>query len=196
EHLIETESAVVDVPLFRMHQHAAPVRLRHAHQQAHPASVQRLQQLKRNLDRRGTCIAQLAPRRFVVSLDYRLVLRQRQLEPHIAVQVAIGDMMHDLANRPSSVTIRRVKLRGAQPRHGLAQTRRRRLNSTDERRALVCGYNSRHLEPADWKARIAHGIYFDANSFAIDCTGYIRKWWAREDSNFRPLPCQGSALTN
>jgi hypothetical protein len=22
------------------------------------------------------------------------------------------------------------------------------------------------------------------------------KWWAREDSNFRPLPCQGSALTN
>jgi hypothetical protein len=25
---------------------------------------------------------------------------------------------------------------------------------------------------------------------------FLISWWAREDSNFRPLPCQGSAVQN
>ena len=29
------------------------------------------------------------------------------------------------------------------------------------------------------------------------CWGYVfEKWWAREDSNFRPLPCQGKIINH
>lgn len=115
EHLVQTDSAVVHIHLFRMHQSSAPLRFRHAPQQTRPAGVQRLQQLQRNLDWRGHHIAQPPPRRLVVGLDQRLVVRQRQFEPHVAVHVAVGNMMNDLANRPSSFPVRRIKLSVTQP---------------------------------------------------------------------------------
>ncbi len=38
--------------------------------------------------------------------------------------------------------------------------------------------------------------YPEAPKKSVSTEEVILNWWAREDSNFRPLPCQGSALTN
>ena len=56
-------------------------------------------------------VAELGPRGLVVRLDRRRVLRDRELEAHVGVQVAVGHVMHDLPHRPSARPIRRVELR-------------------------------------------------------------------------------------
>src|SRR6185437_1818648 len=84
-------------------------------------------------------IAQLRPARFVVRLDGRLVLRQRQLEPHIRVHVAVGEMMHHLLDAPAAVAIRSRKLLARQSLHRRALLLRRFFHLRDQFPPVVLG---------------------------------------------------------
>ena len=64
--------------------------------------MQRVEQIEGNLDRHMLRVGKLGPGGFVVRLDGRLILGQRQLEARVCVQVAVGDVMHELAS-PSSL---------------------------------------------------------------------------------------------
>src|SRR5579862_2696874 len=69
---------------------AGPILLREAGEQYHPAGVEALQKLQGKLDRTFAGIVQFGPLGFVVPLDRRIVLGQRQTEAAIAVHVAVG----------------------------------------------------------------------------------------------------------
>jgi hypothetical protein len=59
-------------------------------------------------------------RESVVRLNGGLVFRQRQLEAHVAVQMAFRNVMHDLANAPAAFAIGDVEMLRRQSRHGRA----------------------------------------------------------------------------
>src|SRR6185437_6665588 len=82
---------------------------------------------------------QLRPARFVVGLDGRLVLRQRQLEPHVRVHVAVGEMMHHLLDAPAAVAIGSRKLLARQSLHRRAQLLRRFFHLRDQFPPVVLG---------------------------------------------------------
>ena len=81
-------------------------------QQRHPSAVERFEQRKRYIDRRDTRIVKLGPTVLVVGLYRGFIFSQRELEPAVAVQVAVGNVMHDLPNSPTIGAIRCVKLLG------------------------------------------------------------------------------------
>ena len=72
--------------------------------------MERFEQRKRYIDRRDTRIVKLGPTVFVVGLDRGFVFSQRELEPALAVQVAVGNVMHYLSNSPTIGPIGRIEL--------------------------------------------------------------------------------------
>ncbi len=110
QHAVERHRARfgVDVP-------SLPVLFRHTAHQNNPALVQAIEQS--SAKRRWACpttIIQSRPGRFIVRFDDRIRLGERQLETNVRVHVAVGNMMHDLANGPSAFAIRGVELRLAE----------------------------------------------------------------------------------
>ncbi len=72
--------------------------------------MQRFQQRKRHLHRRSAGVSQLGPSLLVVRLDSRFLLSQCQPKAHIAIEVAVGNMMDKLSDGPPSGPVRRVDL--------------------------------------------------------------------------------------
>src|SRR5262245_35310054 len=79
---------------------------RQAAKECHPTEVYRVQQIERDRDIPGTRVGQLGPFRLVVGFDGRLLLGERQAEPDVGIDVAVGNMVDDLANSPSARAIR------------------------------------------------------------------------------------------
>ncbi len=92
-------------------------------QQQQPALVQGLEQAKRGFDRSCAGVRQLGPSGFFVRPDGRLLLRERELDAGIRVEVAVGNMMHHLAHRPAAGPVGCVELRGGQSGNGFAKVR-------------------------------------------------------------------------
>ena len=91
---------------FRMPKRALEIRRRQRVQHQDPASMKRFEQRKRHFNRSRASFFKLGPTIFVISPDRRLVLRERKLEPAIAVQVTVGHVMYDLPDGPPTKPIR------------------------------------------------------------------------------------------
>ena len=124
------EQQPIDVALaaFRVNQRPRKLFLLQRSPDAVPAVVHGRQQRKRDLDRGELRIRQFGPRILIVRLDRRLVFRERQLQSHVSVQVAVRNVMHNLPYRPAARAIRRVELRFVQPFHRCAHFARQRRN--------------------------------------------------------------------
>jgi hypothetical protein len=93
-------------------------------QQRRPATVERVEELERDLDRSGRDVPQLGPAGLVVGLYRRRLFGERELEPHVAVEVAVGEMVDDLADGPAAGAVRASEVGGAGAGERVAQLRR------------------------------------------------------------------------
>ena len=82
--------------------------LRHCVEELNPFRMKAVQERKRWPNSTGTTIGQLHPIAFFVGLDRGMILRQGPLEANDAMQMAICDVVCDLANGP--VAIERIEL--------------------------------------------------------------------------------------
>lgn len=124
-------------------------------QEMDPPLVEALEERQRGLDRRGAHIREFSPAGFVVRFDGRLVFGQCELEPDERVQMAVGNVMHDLPDRPATVSVRRLELLFVETVHDLAQMRRCRGDFVDELPPLLRGERSgRRLELSNRISRI------------------------------------------
>ena len=121
---------------FRMAERALEIRVRHRPQQRGPAPVQRIQQIERILNRRRRRVRQLSPAILGVGLDHRLGFGEREPEPHIGVQVAVRQVMYNLAKGPAAGPVWRVQLGVLEASHSAAQCGRRGFQNRDEFIAL------------------------------------------------------------
>jgi hypothetical protein len=129
----------------------------HRFEQLHPAYVQRLQQRERIRDVGRGRIRQRGPLCLVVELDGRPVFGQRPLEPHVAVDVRVGQVMHHLRECPTAVAIRREELRRRQSIHGLADESWSAFDFTNGRRTAFGGVLRGWRELSDRIAEVVHG---------------------------------------
>src|SRR5678815_560959 len=87
---------------------AGEIGIPHREQHCMPALMQTVEDLDRQawieLD-----VGELCPLGFVVRLDGRLVLSQRQPKPDEGVHMTIGDVVHNLARRPAALAIRLIE---------------------------------------------------------------------------------------
>ena len=81
-------------------------------------------------------VRQLGPDLLLVGLDGRRVFRQRQLDPRVGVEVAVGQVMHDLARRPSAFAVRRVQPFRRERGERLLEVARQRVELRDPRLPL------------------------------------------------------------
>src|SRR6266702_909412 len=146
----------IDCPftMFRVNENSCKLlRLQRA-PQAIPASMQRVQQRLRYLNRRGLRVCQFRPSCLLIRLDGWLFLGERQLQADVGVQVAVRDVMHDLPHGPATVAIWRIELRIVQAFHRGAQFRRCRRDLLDRPLAPHRCHSGRHFEFSNGVARI------------------------------------------
>ena len=84
--------------------------------------MEALQELERDFNRRRGGVGELGPSGFVVGLDGGCVFSQGELGAYVGVEMAIGDVVDDLADSPSAIAIRCVKLVGRKAGDGLAHS--------------------------------------------------------------------------
>ena len=84
--------------------------------------MEAFEEVERGLDWK-MAVGQLRKRVLVIRLDGRSLFRQRELHAKEPVHVAIRDVMHELAHRPSARTIGRVELSVGEAAHRGAQAR-------------------------------------------------------------------------
>ena len=85
---VEThEMAHLVLPRCRMHVAPGKIALAHCSHDAHPPIVHRIEQRQRRLDRRRTGIFEQCPRVLVVCLDNGRFFRERELDPHVRIEM-------------------------------------------------------------------------------------------------------------
>ncbi len=94
---------------------------------------------------------------FVVRLDRRRVFGERPPRADEPVQVAVGQVVDDLPQRPSAVAVGRVELGVGQAVDRGAEQAGQRVDLVDPRRKLVVGDGSVVGEAADGIASVGHG---------------------------------------
>src|SRR5438477_12798980 len=75
------------------------VRLQRSEQKS-PALVQRFQQGQRDFNGRYPAVGQFRPAVLSIRLDSGFIFCQSELEADVAVQMAVGNVVNDLAHRP------------------------------------------------------------------------------------------------
>src|SRR5262245_13907542 len=103
-------------------------------------------------------ILKLRPSVLVVRLDRGLGFSQAQLEPDIRIEMAVGQMVHDLKDGPAPGAIRFVQWLGGKTRDGRTQSGRRSGNAVDKRAALVMGYAGCDLELSNRVLQVVHSL--------------------------------------
>ena len=83
-----------------------------------------------------TAIGRFGPERLLICLDRRQVLGERELEPHEAVHVGVGEMMDHLSWSPAALSVGRPKLPIVEP----AQRRGEALFVLKIRTVVRAGY--------------------------------------------------------
>ena len=110
------------------------------------------------MSRRGTVLTSgsSAQRRLVVRLDRRRVLGDRELEPHVRVEMAVGHVVRDLPDRPAAGTIGRLELRVGEAGDSRPKRRGRRRDLGDAARAVLVGARTAPGELPDRIGEVAH----------------------------------------
>ncbi len=98
-------------------------RLQTLEQRGH-ALVHGRQKGQRYFDGGELTVGQFRPRLLIVGFDRRILLCRRKLETDEAVDVRVGEMMHNLTDGPAAFTVRRVELRRRQARERYAHLAR------------------------------------------------------------------------
>ena len=79
-------------------------------QERYPTLVQSSDQREGTIDRE-TAVVEARPGGFVIRLDGRPVFSEGELRSYVSVGVAVGDVMHELANGPAALAVGGVELR-------------------------------------------------------------------------------------
>src|SRR5580704_2005346 len=164
EVLLEANGATL-----RMMEGAKKIRLAHGFEQPHPTAVKPLQQAQGGLDGHAGTVRKIGPEPFIVRFDNGRLLGKRQLEPHVGVHVAIGQMMDHLPSSPAARPVRCVELLLAQTRHGRAQERGGFGNVTNPLASLLrCGRLGKRELPDRitrvWAHRESPGLCIEAGT--------------------------------
>src|SRR5580704_8042963 len=115
---------------LRMTEAALKIFFRHRLEKANKSLMQTSNQNQRRLNRLPR-VRQARPRSLVIRLDRWPILGQGELKADVAIGVAVGKMMHNLAHGPSAVAVRRIKLGIAESVHGGAQSLGQQTQSLD-----------------------------------------------------------------
>src|ERR1700722_12059704 len=121
--------------------------------------MQRIEQRQRNFQGSRLRICKLSPAIFRVRLNGRFLFGERQLEPRVGVQMAVGYVMHDLAHSPSAGTVGRVELVLRQSFDGHAQLGRGLSDIVEESALPVFSERSFVGELADGIAQVGHSVF-------------------------------------
>src|SRR5260370_1695194 len=100
----------INLAPFGMPERACEFGLIERTQQCKPSGMQAFEEGKRELNRRSFCVRELGPRSFFIGLDCRGIFGEREPDPLITIQVAIGEMVHNLTNGPTPRPIWGIKL--------------------------------------------------------------------------------------
>src|SRR5208337_2393704 len=76
--------------------------------------MQGFEELQRDSHRSAPGILKIGPFAFFVRLHGWLGFGERQAPPHVGVDMAVREMVNDLAHRPAALAIRSIKLRVAE----------------------------------------------------------------------------------
>ena len=94
-------------------------------QDQNPTPVEGVQKIERQPHRRGPRVAQLGPPRLLVRPDGGARLGERELEAGVGVEMAVRNVVDDLANGPPTGAVGGVELLRGKPRDGGTQQGRR-----------------------------------------------------------------------
>ncbi len=97
---------------------ALEVRIGKRFQERYPALVQSGDQRQGTIDGE-TAVFEASPGGLVVGLDGRPVFSEGELRSDVCVGVAVGDVMHELANGPAAFAVGGVELRLSQSVDGV-----------------------------------------------------------------------------
>ena len=143
-------------PEIRMAKSARPFFLGERPKHQNPALMQSVEQRQRDVHWPAPPILELRPSRFVVRLDGRLVFGEREFEAHVTVHVAVRDVVHHLARRPSARPVRCVELRRLESGHRFSHLGRQPCDVVYKPGAISgCG-RSAPLKLADRVAKVFH----------------------------------------
>ena len=78
--------------------------------QQRPAGVERGEQRQRGRDRRRPGVGQFGPGDLIVGADHRVVFGQREPVAAVGVEVAVGDVVDELADAPGARADRAIEL--------------------------------------------------------------------------------------
>src|SRR5712691_7483477 len=130
-------------------------------QQAHPPVMQRVEQGQRNLQRRGLDVGCGGPAIFLVGLDDGSIFGQREFEADVGVHVALGNVVGDLAHRPTAITVRSFDLRRREAVHRGPQGGGSLLDVVDQFRSLFLVRRASEGKFSDGVTWVAHlGLHY------------------------------------
>jgi hypothetical protein len=145
--------------VLRMHERARSADGIDGLRQRGDARMQHVDERELRVERlRGRAHAHPGP--LVVHTNDGRRLGEREVESRQRIEVAVADVVHDLAHRPAVGAVRRVELRRGEPGHGGAQRRGKRGDGCDGGRARVVGHAGRPREAADRILQVVeiHGV--------------------------------------
>jgi hypothetical protein len=142
---------------FGMAKRPLPVLRLERAQQAYPAIVQVIQHGQRNLDGSGLRVGEFGPAVFGIRLNHGFVLCEGKLKSDVGVQMAVGDVVRDLAHGPALGPVGRVELLVGKAIYTCAQMARRLLDVAKQFLPLLwCGW-ALISEFANRVAQVVHG---------------------------------------
>ena len=109
-------------------------------------------------ERRGDAVGEFGPELFFVGLDRGIVLGEGEAEAAVGIDVAVGDVVDELANGPAAVAIGRGELLVGEAAERLAEFERRVLDHFDGGGALIGIQWTGEDELADGIARVRHKL--------------------------------------
>src|SRR5215467_3041391 len=129
--------------IFRMIIAPLPLLLGERFEQCDPPVMQWLQQMQRNFDWKRVRIMKLSPELFIVSWYQRPVFSQCTLCTHVGIDVAVGNVMNQLADRPAAFAVWCVDLSTGESMHGRTQIFRQGSQHGNGGPALLWGLVNR-----------------------------------------------------
>jgi hypothetical protein len=114
-----------------MDEHAAELIRGERTPEPNPPIMKCIEQREGHIDGTGLCVRQLRPEIFVIRFNGWLLFGERETKTDVRIEVAVRDMVNNLANGPSTFAIRRVQLRGREATRGGAKAGRSLGNNFD-----------------------------------------------------------------
>src|SRR5215831_20615058 len=127
------------------------------------------------------------------SLYGRMVFGESQLKPYVGIHVAVGHMVHDLANGPSSIAVRSIQLLIGEAGDSGAHERGRMFNAVEVLLFLLRGERSGVGEFSNRKARISHGSVMNVISGTVQKISCELRATSSSATKRNLLECLGSS---